>query len=115
MGPPPIGDLAFLHTVWRRDDTGGMMPDLNSFGLALLREFAAVAGMTKVVHGSVHYEDPLHPVAENHLVEMTKHFRYAYQREWRMVWNSEEPLSLTATPILVEIGSLADSCSAHYL
>ena len=89
--------------------------DLNRFGLPLVREFAAVAGMTKVVHGSVHYEDPLHPVEENHLVEMTKHFQYEYQREWRIVWKAEEPLSLTAAPILVEIGSLADSCAAYYL
>jgi hypothetical protein len=92
-----------------------LVRDLNRFGLPLLREFSAVASMTKVVHGSVHYEDPLHPVGEIHLVEMIKHFRYEYQREWRMVWNSEEPLSLTATPIFVEIGSLADSCSAYYL
>jgi hypothetical protein len=92
-----------------------LVRDLNRFALALLREFAAVASMTNIVHGSVHYEDPLHPVEENHLVEMTKHFRYEYQREWRMGWNAEEPLSLTASPIFVEIGSLADSCSAYYL
>lgn len=92
-----------------------LVRDLNRFGLLLLREFATVARMTKQVHGSVHYEDPLHPSGENHLVELTKHFRYEYQREWRMIWNSEEPLPLTATPIFVEIGSLADSCSAYYL
>jgi hypothetical protein len=85
-----------------------LIRDLNCFGLHLLREFPAVAG-------SVHYEDPLHPVEENHLVEMAKHFLYEYQREWRMVWNSEEPLALTAAPIFVEIGSLADSCEAYYL
>ncbi len=49
------------------------------------------------------------------LFEMAKHFRYEYQREWRMVWNSEEPLALTAAPIFVEIGSLADSCEAYCL
>lgn len=92
-----------------------LIRDLNRFGLPLLREFAAVAGMPRQVHGSVHYEDPLHPVKENHLVEMTKHFRYEYQREWRMVWNSEEPLALVAAPIFLEIGSLVDSCEAYYL
>ncbi len=92
-----------------------LVRDLNNFGLRLLRAFAALAGMTKCAHGSVHYEDPLHPVGPHHLVEMTKHFRYEYQREWRMVWRAEEPLPKTAAPLFVEIGPLTDGCEAFYL
>lgn len=92
-----------------------LVRDLNYVGLLLLRGFAAMAGMTRQAHGSVHYEDPLHPVKEVHAVELTKHFQYSYQKEWRMVWNTDEPLPPTAAPQFVEIGSLAGSCEAYYL
>jgi len=92
-----------------------LVRDLQQFGLSLLRGFADVAGMTKSVHGSIHYEDPLHPVEAVHLVEMTKEFRYEYQREWRMVWKSEEPLPKAAGPMFVEIGPLNDWCEAYFL
>jgi hypothetical protein len=83
-----------------------VIPDLQRFGLGLIRGFAAVAGMTKVAHGSVHYLDPLHPDAAVHLVEMTKNFRYEYQQEWRIAWKAEEPLPEGAAPIFVDIGPL---------
>ncbi len=92
-----------------------IVKDLHQFGLALIRGVAAAAGMTKVVHGSVHYLDPAHPSDLDHLVDMTKHFRYEYQKEWRIAWRSEHPLPKDAGSICVEIGPLANCCEAYYL
>jgi hypothetical protein len=89
--------------------------DLRQFGLALIRGFAAATGMTEVAQGSVHYLDPLHSGDVVHLVEMTKDFRYEYQKEWRISWRSEQPLPKDAAPVFVEIGQLFDCCEAYFL
>jgi hypothetical protein len=46
---------------------------------------------------------------------MTKHFRHEYQKEWRVAWRSEQPLSNDVGPVFVEIGPLENCCEAYYL
>ncbi len=92
-----------------------LIRDIQQFGLRLIHGFGAEAHMKEVAAGSVHYLDPLHPDGAEHLVEMTKHFRYEYQSEWRIVWKADQLLSKDAVPVCVEIGSLADCCEAYYL
>lgn len=92
-----------------------VVKDLQQFGLPLVQGFAAKAGMTKVAHGSVYYQDPAHPSPEPRLVDMTKHFRHEYQKEWRIAWRPEQPLPNDVGPVFVEIGSLDHCCEAYYL
>jgi hypothetical protein len=92
-----------------------LVRDIQQFGLRLIRGFGAAAHMTNVACGSVHYLDPLHPDEVNHLVEMTKNFRYEYQSEWRIAWTGEQPLPKDATPVCVDLGPLHDCCEACYL
>jgi hypothetical protein len=89
--------------------------DVQQFGPALVRGFAAVSGVTRFVSGSVHYLDPLHPDDAGHLVDMTKNFRYEYQHEWRVAWRTAQPLPEGAVPVFVEIGPLGNCCEAFYL
>ena len=64
--------------------------------------------------GEVTYEDPLGafhkcrsvPVTSIQ-VHMTKLFRYAYQREFRLAWVPRKPLE-DLKPMVVEIGSISD-------
>jgi hypothetical protein len=57
--------------------------------------------------GSVKYADPHFAYANSLAIPMTKHFRYAYQREFRMYWLPPEPRN-DLKPFLVELGSLED-------
>jgi hypothetical protein len=42
---------------------------------------------------------------------MTKHFRYYYQREFRIVWLPPEPTqAMSLTPVFLDIGNLSDFC-----
>jgi hypothetical protein len=92
-----------------------LVRDLRKFGLALIHGAATALGATHAVHGSVHYSDPCHREDSKHLVEITKNFRYEYQKEWRIAWRGPAPLPENAEPVFVELGSLCESCEALYL
>ncbi len=62
----------------------------------------------KFLLGPVEYRDPYHP-AENIDLFFCKHFRYAYQREFRFVWQSPKPIE-ELKPIYLELGPLNDYC-----
>lgn len=54
------------------------------------------------------YRDPHHPILNNSIC-FSKHFRYAYQQEFRLVW--QPPDKRDALEYLnVAMGSVADYC-----
>jgi hypothetical protein len=58
-------------------------------------------------HGSAVYIDPLLPSTAKIYLPMSKHFRFAYQNEYRFVW-APTAESRDMTYVDVEVGSLAD-------
>ena len=89
--------------------------DLQTFSSRLIPAFGEAAGVTKYRCGSVLYLDPLHAGYEIKEVEITKHVRYSYQHEWRILWAADDPIPDDAMPLTIDIGTLADCCEAHYL
>lgn len=67
----------------------------------------AVVGTTVFRDGKVAYIDPLLPLSAIVDVPMSKHFRYAYQHEYRFAWLPPSP-QVDLTHLDVEIGSLRD-------
>lgn len=57
----------------------------------------------------VSYIDPFNAKITEVDIYSSKHFRYAYEREWRIVWLTAKPVQ-TLSPKLVEIGPLTDLC-----
>lgn len=57
--------------------------------------------------GSIKYLDPLLCDPGKIDVNFAKHFKYAYQNEYRMIWAPREPLA-DLQPIYIEIGPLDD-------
>lgn len=57
----------------------------------------------------VKYIDPMNITKEELDTFFSKHFKYAYQKEYRIIWVPPIP-QMTLTPIDVEIGSLKDCC-----
>jgi hypothetical protein len=59
-------------------------------------------------YGGVNYQDPYHSVPKLNIF-FCKHFRYAYQKEFRFVWT---PTTKTGSlkPIFLELGPLKDYC-----
>jgi hypothetical protein len=58
----------------------------------------------------IEYIDPLRPSANELDIVRCKHFRYAYQREYRLVWLPPQPQS-QLSQFSLSIGSLADCAS----
>lgn len=59
---------------------------------------------------SVKYIDPLNATADKLNVFTCKHFRYSYQKEARLIWTPERPIS-NLSYFNMELGSLEDCCT----
>jgi hypothetical protein len=57
----------------------------------------------------INYIDPLNPPTLNLDIYFTKHFRYWYQREFRIAWLPQKPVD-KLEPILVELGDIKRYC-----
>ena len=69
------------------------------------RHILEMKKMTKLERGKVHYIDPYFPLTSKD-VPFCKHFKFAYQREFRFVIRISEPVDVDGRKIFV--GSLAD-------
>jgi len=63
----------------------------------------------KVALNTVNYFDPLNAKANNVDVYFSKHFRYSYQKEFRVIWLPPEPAT-KLEPVFLELGNLAEFC-----
>ena len=57
---------------------------------------------------AVSYQDPSHPTATEDVL-FSKHFRFTYQQEFRMVWEAPTRQS-SLQPVTLDLGSLEDYC-----
>lgn len=57
----------------------------------------------------VQYVDPLNTRVSHVRVPLAKHFRYAYQREWRLLWYPPNDVQ-DLDALHVEVGSMEDCC-----
>ena len=62
---------------------------------------------TKTKHGPVRYVDPVLDDTTPNTLPMTKHFRFLYQKELRMVWMPIKPKAKIPPHIKLSMGSLA--------
>jgi len=87
--------------------------DPTKFEARLLSAMLAKAPKWTVLRGSVIYVDPfLGPLTSPSTPigpHLHKHFRYAYQKEYRLTWIPPVP-TWELEPIKVELGSLNDCC-----
>jgi hypothetical protein len=63
---------------------------------------------------AVMYLDPLNSTLDDLDVFTRKHFRFAYQREYRLAWLPPAPVHVLQ-PVTLKIGSLSSYCSFHRL
>jgi hypothetical protein len=116
-------DFRFQHTnnFWLYCVSSSAEPrlfvDFNATACVIIKdreEFSRrlrAAGATAFVgtiarEGRASYIDPLRPKTAKIYLPMSKHFRYAYQEEYRFVWESSDTRPLSYRDI--ELGSLAD-------
>jgi hypothetical protein len=60
----------------------------------------------------VKYVDPLNIRVTQFSVPKAKHFRFAYQQEFRVIWGPNEPIAdFTWRPVELRLGSLEDCCT----
>lgn len=84
-----------------------VIKDPARFSASLNNAVGSILGPTITRDGKVAYIDPLLPTAAAIDVPMSKHFRYAYQDEYRFVWLPHSP-RWDLAHVDVEIGSLRD-------
>ena len=58
---------------------------------------------------AIHYFDPLNSKTTNLDVFFSKHFRYSYQKEYRIIWIPPKA-SMALDPVFLELGNLNDYC-----
>jgi hypothetical protein len=76
---------------------------------AVQRDFDAKVPGWESLGWSVRYVDPLNAKRVAPDVHFSKHFRYAYQKEYRIVWLPPEKQSVLE-PVFLELGNLEDYC-----
>jgi hypothetical protein len=90
------------------DDFGGdavlLIHNVNRFITRLEKSVRRVRPDLQLAGGRVHYYDPYRVRPDDLIPQMSKHFRYAYQKEFRLVW--ERPgLTLHEEPFFIEMGT----------
>jgi hypothetical protein len=82
--------------------------DMNRFDICLRDAVRAVLPEWNCFVGGVEYRDPYFPTKDPNVV-FTKHFRYLYQRELRIIWGPPKPQE-NLTPIHIRMGDLSSFC-----
>jgi hypothetical protein len=57
----------------------------------------------------VTYVDPFHIESKLPDIFFSKHFRFSYQKEFRIVWLPPEPVAILE-PIFLELGNISEYC-----
>lgn len=86
-------------------DAAVLIQDIPKFVRRVTEQVYKSLGEVQIIHGLVEYYNPYVGWRASTPREMTKHFRYRYQEEYRIVWRPKEsrkPLE----PFFVEVGSL---------
>jgi hypothetical protein len=65
-----------------------------------------------VASGGVTYIDPFDPGSRLKQSRLPKHFRYAYQHEWRMVWTPRTGIDRLFS-VFITLGDLKEYCDLY--
>jgi len=66
-------------------------------------------------NGEVTYYDPYTDYKRHQVLEMTKHLRFYYQKEFRLLARPKQVIAHDLEPFFIEIGSLEDISTPHFL
>ena len=66
-------------------------------------------------NGVVSYYDPYTDYKRHRVLEMTKHFRFNYQKEFRLLARPKKEQKLTLEPFFIRIGSLKDISTPYFM
>lgn len=75
----------------------------------ILEKFNETIPNYSVYHNIVKYYDPLNVDKKSLPAFLSKHFRYAYQKEYRIIWTPSEA-EMELKPVFLELGNLEDCC-----
>jgi hypothetical protein len=89
-------------------DAALIIRDPGLFIQRVVSHFLAKRPEWEPLHGAVTYYDPYRDHSKVTVPEMSKHFRYAYQREVRIAFRSAQPVRAVLQPEYLKIGSLSE-------
>ena len=75
----------------------------------VLEKFNEALPNYRAYHSAVKYYDPLNVDKKDLPAHLSKHFRYSYQKEYRIIWTPPEP-KMELEPVFLELGNLEDYC-----
>ncbi|MDQ3179392.1 MAG: hypothetical protein M3Q33_02610 [Acidobacteriota bacterium] len=86
-----------------------VIKDPDKFIQKLIKVFSSQLTDYKVIVNDCNYFDPLNARADNLDVYFSKHFRFSYQKEFRIIWLPPKPAA-KLEPVFLELGNLAEFC-----
>lgn len=89
-------------------DASLIIHDPIRFSQRVISAFLAKLPEWEPMYGAVTYYDPYRDYSKIQILEMSKHFGYAYQREVRIAFRSKKPVYGALQPEYLKIGSMND-------
>lgn len=77
------------------------------FKQKLISTFLAQLGDWVPIEGNVIYYDPYRDYKKFRMPEMAKHFAYAYQKEFRIIFRPKKRISASLEPVFLSLGSMS--------
>jgi hypothetical protein len=94
-------------------DSCVIIKDPEQFAARIEASFRSILPHWHFYHNSVEYFDPCEPYENQYFSPvMCKDFRFAYQMEYRMIWDAQAP-GFVEDYIFLRLGSLEDICDLH--
>lgn len=87
-------------------DAAIVIRDPRLFTKRLVAAFAEHHPDWRALHGSVTYYDPYRDYTKFRAPEMLKHFRYAYQKEFRAAFRPRHGIAGDLAPLFLSIGPM---------
>jgi hypothetical protein len=114
MSTPDYYMFCFSHEIDRRlptdfeSDSALIIYDRGKFLRRIKAAFFAARPGWKTIDGDVFYYDPYLDFQKTLQLQMTKHFSYFYQKEYRIVFMTPSPLTEKLDYIKINVGSMTD-------
>ena len=96
-------------------DAALVIHDQNLFAQRLISTFLASNPEWEPYAGDIAYYDPFMDHTKVRVPEMTKHFGYSYQREYRIAFRSKTSIKTQLEPQLLNIGPMTDYAQLLYV
>ena len=89
-------------------DSAIVIREPERFKQCLIKAFAAKFPNWEAIHGKVTYYDPYRDYSKFSVPEMAKHFGYAYQKEFRIVFRPKQRVMTKLEPLQLSVGPMTD-------